>query len=299
VRLLDKILSEGFGTYDVLSDDGTKNTLECLRNSQLVVIDNVAEYFFTQRIDDFFSVSDFPCVMLPFELSFFEFRIPGRDKGWIGCNEVGVLLGMQKPDTRSLEYPEILGQPGVEFYLSGYYFIRQPGLRKTGLVAEFLLPVGKDGQIISPNNDKIHAVTNLFMSGLKEKEIEGNLKFIHQFVNFPTFLALSFMHCRNVTKELVEPPPKLSKSHLKKRGRPLLRYYVLQIDHMKSVLEHEGHAGTDGLKRALHICRGYFATYGKDGKGLLFGKLSGRYWIPMHVRGTAKEGVVVKDYDVK
>ena len=107
------------------------------------------------------------------------------------------------------------------------------------------------------------------------------------------------MHCRNVKVVEGVPPPKLSKKHEKKSGRPLVHYHVLKIDHMKTVLEREGKASTEGLKKALHICRGHFATYGQDGKGLLFGKHAGRYWIPMHVRGKAEQGVIVKDYDVQ
>ena len=40
-------------------------------------------------------------------------------------------------------------------------------------------------------------------------------------------------------------------------------------------------------------------TYGRDGKGLLFGKHTATVWIPMHVRGNTEEGIVVKDYAVK
>lgn len=49
-----------------------------------------------------------------------------------------------------------------------------------------------------------------------------------------------------------------------------------------------------------HVCRGHFAEYGPEfGKGLLFGRLAGRFYIPPHVRGDAKNGVVEKDYEVR
>lgn len=53
------------------------------------------------------------------------------------------------------------------------------------------------------------------------------------------------------------------------------------------------------MKKALHICRGHFKHYGRDGKGLLFGKHKATVWIPMHVRGDIEEGAVVKDHSVK
>lgn len=45
------------------------------------------------------------------------------------------------------------------------------------------------------------------------------------------------------------------------------------------------------------FCRGHFSTYTEDRP--LFGKVSGTFWVPSHVRGSAKQGVVVSDYNVK
>jgi hypothetical protein len=44
---------------------------------------------------------------------------------------------------------------------------------------------------------------------------------------------------------------------------------------------------------------GHFARYGVDGRGLLFGKYAGRFWIPQHARGKKELGVNVNDYDLK
>lgn len=297
MRLLDRMLALGFELYE-----GTpfrrEDLEEDLRNAQFVVIDNVADYFYTQRANEFLTASDFPCVMLPFELCFMEFRFPKLGREVTGADEVGVLLTMEDPAKRKGVYPEVLGQPEVRYHLVGRYFVRALGSTKVILMADMVLPVGSDGRIITPASGKVHAATNLF-TPVGDEEGRRNLQFIHQHVGFPVFFALSFMHCRNVRMKEEVPPPKLSKSHQRKRGRPLLRYHILEIDHMKSVLEREGKASSGGLEKALHICRGHFATYGVDGKGLLFGKHSGRYWIPMHTRGSAKEGVVAKDYEVK
>ncbi len=307
MRLLDRILSSGFAhyldNYLSLKVEDKKGFLReifgGLDDAQLVVIDNVARYYAEQRLEDFFTASDFPCVMLPFEVAFLEFRFPAKTRMLTGCEEVGVLFMMQDPKERDEEYPEALQRLDVKYHLVGYCFVRPVGQQKTSLFSEYLLPIGAGGQIISPNEEgRIHGATILYLPGLSEEEEQRNLRFVHQFVNFPTFLALSFMHCRNVQVREEIPPPRLSKAHQRRKGRPLLRYHVLEIDHMKSVLEREGHAGTTGLKKALHICRGHFATYGADGKGLLFGKHAGRYWIPMHTRGSVQEGMVVKDYAV-
>lgn len=108
-------------------------------------------------------------------------------------------------------------------------------------------------------------------------------------------LALSFLHCKNVSLSNVTPPERLSRAHQKRRGRPLMNFKTLEIKPMTRVLRHEGQSGQTGLKKALHICRGHFKDYSKHG---LFGKYKGLYWWDSHVRGQASEGRIVKDYAV-
>jgi hypothetical protein len=69
---------------------------------------------------------------------------------------------------------------------------------------------------------------------------------------------------------------------------------------MKKVLETEGDIKHNGLKKALHLCRGHFAHYTPE-KGFLGRPLSEplTIWKPAHVRGSASEGIVTKDYKVK
>ena len=113
----------------------------------------------------------------------------------------------------------------------------------------------------------------------------------------PALFAISLMHCKNVDVREVEPPERISRNHAKKHGRPLTKYYVLDIRAMRSVLDREGDAQASGLRHALHICRGHFKTYGSEPP--LLGKHQGTYWWPAHVRGAAEEGTVEKDYRVR
>jgi hypothetical protein len=49
----------------------------------------------------------------------------------------------------------------------------------------------------------------------------------------------------------------------------------------------------------LSAVRGHFASYGPAyGRGLLFGRLEGRFWIPQHVRGAAEAGEREHEYVV-
>jgi hypothetical protein len=117
----------------------------------------------------------------------------------------------------------------------------------------------------------------------------------------PQLLALSFMHCKNVSKELINPNDKLPRhviKHWEKKGKPLLdKHYILNIEPMKSVLKGEGDIDSNGIQKAMHICRGHFRDY-TQGKGL-FGKYHGMFWIESHVKGSKEKGEVEKEYNIK
>jgi len=112
---------------------------------------------------------------------------------------------------------------------------------------------------------------------------------------YPFWLAISFLHCKNVTTTSIDPchsrkPPK--------PGDPCRRahYKILDIHPMREVLRREGKQDTTGLKQALHTCRGHFRDY-RQGRGL-FGKYKGLFWVDSHVRGSSTYGKVVKDYAI-
>jgi len=297
MRLLDRILGEGFSHHENVDDSDINIFKDFLNKSQLVVIDNVANYYFSQGLNDFFTASDFPCLMLPFETAFLEFRIPKSERKKLDIEEVGFILTMEDEKIRKDEFPNVFYQPEIKHFLTSYCFIRKINSDFPYLTAGYTLPIDKDGKIFTPNTN-LHGVTKFFFP-VEDNKFDSNMKFVHLILK-PVFLAISFMNCQNVRILEEIPPIKLSKKNERKRGKPLLRYRILQIDHVKSLLKHPSYRhSAERSKKSLHICRGHFVTYGENGRGLLFGKLSGRYWIPMHVRGSSKEGIVIKDYNVK
>lgn len=118
-------------------------------------------------------------------------------------------------------------------------------------------------------------------------------------------LAISFLHCRNVTMHERTHAPAESKARAEaiqaraaQGERPFFRYHVLNIEPVRKVLADAGaRPGGEGVKRALHIARGHFADY-SNGRGL-FGKYHGIVWRPDHVRGALGAGVQGKGYNVK
>jgi len=302
MRLLDRIL---FGGFDCLKPDlDVVEMSKMLRAAQLVVIDNVAEYHLRyEQPDKPIRSSDFPNVMLPFEHTFMEMRL-NQDSGST-FREVGVLIDMQKPDDgldlqtlgRRVELPE-----GAEmaYFMRCMIFVTVPGFKRPDLIGNVGFPVNKDGEIIEATNSRFVISGVVFGpdSESQSKDTKELLPWLTRKYIYPCLLALSLMHCKNVTVQRVDPPLRLSLKHRKTKGRPLLRYHVLRIGKMKQVLDQEGSASTEGLTRALHLCRGHFNTYGKNGRGLYFGKHVATVWIPLHTRGSLEEGVVVKDYAV-
>jgi hypothetical protein len=317
MRLLDRILSEGFKTNDLQMARVYHEAMSDLGTAQLVVIDNVAEYYHREmeRRREFggkVSASDFPNVMVPFSYAFFDMRPSTQDLKSL-YSEVGVLTYMIHLTDDATERFEEAGikwdeqtrrsfmSDQVKCFLVAVVFVYNQSNREVWYLGNYTIPVDKDGRIVCDGNVGFPWISKIFISeGCKSDEDYMQLALLYaECYLYPACLALSFMHCRNVKIAEERPPEKLSKKHRAKTGKPLLKYRVLQIDHMKEVLEREGGISKNGLKRALHICRGHFSRYGQDGKGLLFGKYAATVWVPMHTRGSKVEGIVVKDYSVK
>lgn len=110
-------------------------------------------------------------------------------------------------------------------------------------------------------------------------------------------LAFSFSHCKNIARP-VDASEELNPSlkWMQRQRAPRVKYRVLNIEPMRHTLRTEGDIERNGIKKALHICRGHFATYTEDKP--LFGHTVGTVWKPGHVRGDIKQGAVVKDYSV-
>ena len=104
--------------------------------------------------------------------------------------------------------------------------------------------------------------------------------------------AVSLLHCKNI--ELVDEPLTRQQRRSKERKARTI-YKVLAIKEGDKSYRYLDH-GHDGSKKALHLCRGHFRTYTENAP--LFGRVTGTFWIPAHVKGNKQYGEVVKDYKV-
>lgn len=161
-----------------------------------------------------------------------------------------------------------------------------------GPLIDWTCPVGASGQVL------VDPSPMLFLGG-----IEPDPSLTHEVRDAlgcflpAAFLALSFMNCKNVVLEVVEPDRQLNRVRRRAGLKPFIRYHTINIEPMKKVLRTEGNVESEGLKRALHICRGHFATFSESFMGRPLAEPL-TVWRPAHVRGEAKQGVVFKDYNV-
>jgi hypothetical protein len=142
-----------------------------------------------------------------------------------------------------------------------------------------------------------HPVYPVFKADMSDREGFAHIRDICHASFLSVLMTVSFMNCKNVTLATVDPDPAVNRLRRREGRRPFVRYHTIDIEPMKHVLRTEGDAEAVGLKRALHICRGHFATYTEDRP--LFGRVAGTFWKAAHVRGSAGEGVVISDYNVK
>lgn len=278
----------------------------------VVAADNVCEYLFAGTDQEQWDYrKDFPCLAPPFERFFVEMKRPSavvsREPGGLtaamlpqmwGCyfegvprDESGCLFDAAVAKARECGDEGAI-DPAVhdkcKWVLTATVIIAQQGVILMPWLASYFC-LDADGQVLfSPG-------TAFACADLAPDDVLARWHNMAGVLCTPALLAISFLHCKNVAVQDVEPRA-LTPREVKAGQRPWVTYKTLDINPMRRVLRAEGGEEANGLRRALHVCRGHFATYGEDRP--LFGRLAGRFWIPSHVRGSAERGAVVKDYRV-
>lgn len=97
--------------------------------------------------------------------------------------------------------------------------------------------------------------------------------------------ALTFLNCRNVSLATPERPRALRR----RLQRADLDIAELRVHSLGRTVQGGGRSAP-GEGVPLTTVRGHLARYGVEGRGLLFGKHAGTFWIPAHARGAAEHG---------
>jgi hypothetical protein len=239
----------------------------------VLLIDNVAEYTYSHYPKD--QKIELPNIAPPYETFWAEFQASARLRSDFSApaggrllRRVGVMAALGKvPDDK----PDIRWGLGLHLFLE--FDDRKDILGPTGRVTVMIDPQGThkgfgvDGALHLAENSVVQETVSFLL---------------------PTLVAMCFLNCRNVKTVENTVPPALAKKYHARTGVWPTRYRTLIIDPMKEALRRDGKIADVGLERALHICRGHWATYQESGKGL-FGKgIYGNFFVPDHVRGTRK-----------
>ncbi len=118
---------------------------------------------------------------------------------------------------------------------------------------------------------------------------------MHKFNNALGVLTETLNMCNCVNVSVAYPDRPMPRPQRRRLDRMGVRFSEIHIKPASKSYQGKGQALSD-MSTALHGVRGHYATYGKDGRGLLFGKYSGRFWIPPHIRGSKENGEVVQSY---
>ena len=263
----------------------------------VLLTDNVANYFYTQSDQEHWSIDrDFPNIAPPFPKFWVEWKmvmtIHSKDEGDTDVSKLLPQGGRVGQMFVALDPSEVKGEniPGNCKWI--YWCDMWTDYHQPGITA-----VGPQGATFICDDDQGRAIGNPWMHSYGGDDVIEILKNMMAWYN-PTLLAISFLHCKNVTlvDNVVDAP--LAKKWASKHGgqRPVA-YKTLIIEPLKAILRKEGRAHEHGLQKALHICRGHFADY-TGGRGL-FGKYHGKFWIPSVVRGTRGVKAAPREIEVK
>lgn len=136
---------------------------------------------------------------------------------------------------------------------------------------------------------------HMWQYAVYEDGVPADLHWIHIFERYPMehwntaqlvlLGALNFLNCRNVSIETPQRP-RPERRRIERTG---VRVHEIMVT--PTGRSSRSASGEPLGMLPLTSVRGHFSHYGpKYGKGLLFGKHEGRYWVPQHARGDARWG---------
>jgi len=113
--------------------------------------------------------------------------------------------------------------------------------------------------------------------------------------------SIRLLNCKNIISEVVDRSfvkMKIGKKIKKVKTKHKHRYHILKAVTPKTYKKYIN-SSKSGRTVSVHMCKGHIRTYDPITSKGMFGKgLYGDFWIPDHIRGNKKKGLVTKDYHV-
>lgn len=307
LRLAHRILTGVHAHECVLNPEGDKADIagcrelceherKCIRSVTTFVVDNVAEYYEADKKAEWEYAVDFPNCTPPFGCFFMEWIRPivGGNGAWM---QNGVLCWDTPVEMARKSLAGVWVDPtlidAIDRTKPARVLIMSPWYATSLAVSSNAIYVQMRMTYLLDASGRILENHTSFFGGDRYRQLALDLAAgLHI-----ALLGICFMHCKNVARVDATNSVGPTSKWLRRQKVPQIKYRVLDINPMREVLRTAGGGDESGLKKALHICRGHFAHYSDDKP--LFGKYTGQFWKPAHVRGDLKQGAVVKDYSIK
>lgn len=300
------------------AEPAMRSVLNQVMVSPRIRIDQVVEYFYAGTDKEMWERNrDFPFLIPPFDRVWLESSQPSRIVSeihgvvnWTGPSRMAVHISRHNTPTNGAFNVagalggslSLSGPPGTKHALFitlyaeyGSVFTTEAALHVPMFLDEFGAPLffwDDAGRM-----RETFIVPPAILDMLNERGIDrdGYAQEMNRFLD-PFLLALSFLNCRNAVVSEMRVA-RHERRRQEKAGTASAKHYVLTIDALKRVVSARVAEAGESVQKALHICRGHFATYSDDHP--LFGKHTGKFWRPAHIRGHAESGVVTKDYSLQ
>lgn len=268
-----------------------------IRQATFFDIQNVADYYFSYKAEDAWDTEKDFNIAPPFPFFATRYTLPSS----LGPNFGGLenLSVFRVTDSAPAARLTVMAE-GVD--INPYPPVRVPDARWHIEITTF----SAEGRRVSPpvhwflaiqENGQIARYRDHLAMWLTDMGQQEGVGIIADTFVQVSFLALTFIHCKNVQ---VLPPPPATKKRLPRKLKFESRYHKIKINAIGQRQAAPERRDPTGISQSLHIVRGHFREYGPDyGKGLLFGKYAGRFWVASHFKGDLATGVVTKDYVVE
>lgn len=183
--------------------------------------------------------------------------------------------------------------------------LRKPGRSLYGPVASIAYPLDENGRMLLVTGeggepDRVSADLMVWPSFSRSQDtppmLHGEMQLLNGCLVVAEFAA-RFANCKNVVALEEGLPRQAARRIFQVTGAPTVRHKVLVIDPMMSPRAGPGERKPVQGLLPRHIVRGHFGHYGDAyGRGKLFGRYEGRFWIAAHARGNKARGVIEKEY---
>lgn len=277
-----------------LSAAGVENLRALLRQPDVAIIvaDNVADYVRAQHgRGREYRIGDWPCLAPPWNFAWIEYPSTSR-KQRRGAWCVGFDLLKATPDERS-QVNGMIGEAIADAENQSPGEVVRWALVMCLFVDDLRHVQGPMGAVIWVLDEHGKELGNRwFLRPESEWQptTHDEAMWLHA-AALPALQTIAFAHCRNVVVDRHKRPAKLASAYRRRHGEEPLGWRTVRLELPRRASGPTSPDVSISEASSLHIVAGHFAHYGDccptthEPKGKLFGRLTGVYWMPQHLRG--------------